>query len=180
MAGISINLIPATSRTDQKAQKKIKTVQTASIAVLLTLIFLSSLATALNIFESQRVNKINSEAKLREEKVLKFKDKEAQVSVLKNRLSLINKVNMSSKKDNSEIYRSILGYIPSSVNTPSISVDRGGIVITSLIIPDTQTLEQTLLNLTSDEAFEKITKIDIDSLSRSRDGSYRAILKIQN
>ena len=180
MAGININLLPVQSRTDQKAQKKFQVIQSSSIAILLILIFLASLVTALNILQFQNISKLKSESKLREERVALLKDKEAQVSVLKNRLTLINQINKTSIKDNSRIYRSFLGYISPGVNISSVAVDRGGRVIASIVATDTLTLEQTLSNLTSDSAMKNISEIGIDSLSRARDGSYRAILKIQN
>lgn len=180
MAGININLLPVQSRTDQKAQKKFQIIQSSSIAILLILIFLASLVTALHILQFQSVSKLKNESKLREERVLLLKGKEAQVSVLKNRLTLINQINKISIKDNSKIYRSFLGYIAPGVNISSVSVDRGGKVIASIVAADILTLEQTLSNLTSDAAKENISEIGIDSLSRVRDGSYRAILKIQN
>lgn len=180
MAGISINLLPASSRINQKVQKKFQVVQTASITVLLILVFLTSLVTALRILQSQGVSNLKQQSKLQEEKVTLLKDKEAQVAILKNRLSLINKINKGSAEDNSVVYRRVLGYIPEGVELSTISVDRGGDVVTSILAPDTKTLEIVLANLTSDEAFEGISRIDIDSLSRARDGSYRAILKIQN
>ncbi|TSC64076.1 MAG: hypothetical protein G01um101493_237 [Microgenomates group bacterium Gr01-1014_93] len=180
MAGININLLPVQSRTDQKAQKKFQVIQSSSIAILLILIFLASLVTALNILQFQNISKLKSESKLREERVALLKDKEAQVSVLKNRLTLINQINKTSIKDNSRIYRSFLGYISPGVNISSVAVDRGGRVIASIVATDTLTLEQTLSNLTSDSAMKNISEIGIDSLSRGRDGSFRAILKIQN
>lgn len=180
MAGISINLLPAQSRIDQKAQKKFQVVQTASITVLLILVFLTSLVTALHILKSQGVSNLKEQSRVKEGKVALLKDKEAQVAILKNRLSLINKINKGSAEDNSAIYRRVLGYIPQGVKFSTISVDRSGDVVTSILAPDTKTLELVLANLTSEKAFEGISRIDIDSLSRARDGSYRAILKIQN
>ena len=115
-----------------------------------------------------------------EERVLVFKDKEAELSVLKNRLSLINQVHKTKVSENSLIYRNALNYVSPEVNISSISVDRSGNVLTSIAAPDISSLEQTFSNLTSDKAFEEISQIDIDSLSRSRDGIYRANIRLQN
>lgn len=179
MAGISINLLPVQSRIDQKAQKKFRIIQTLSIVILLTLFFLASLVSALNILKSNDVSKLESEANVRETKVLEFKEKEAQLAVLKNRLSLINKINNAKATSNSDIYRSVLSLFPKDLNISSISVDRSGNVVTAFAAPDFKTLEETLTSLTSDKVLEIISQIDIDSLSRSRDGIYRANLKIQ-
>lgn len=182
MAGVNINLLPVQSRTDQKAQKRFQLIQTSSIAILLILIFLASLVSAIHILQFQNVSKLKNEYKLREEKVLLLKDKEAQVSVLKNRLTLINQINKSSIKDKSKIYRSFLGYISPGVNISTVAIGRDGRVIASIIAGNILAFEQTLSNLISDSdaAKENISEIGIDSLSRARDGSYRASLKIQN
>ncbi|OGE38221.1 hypothetical protein A3F00_03885 [Candidatus Daviesbacteria bacterium RIFCSPHIGHO2_12_FULL_37_11] len=180
MAGININLLPVQSRIDQKVQKKFRIVQTASIATLLVLFFLASLISALNILKLKDISELKSEADLSEERVLVFKDKEAELSVLKNRLSLINQVHKTKVSENSLIYRNALNYVSPEVNISSISVDRSGNVLTSIAAPDISSLEQTFSNLTSDKAFEEISQIDIDSLSRSRDGIYRANIRLQN
>lgn len=180
MSGITINLLPVQSRIDQKAQKKFRLIQTLSIAALLTLFFLASLSSALNILKLKDISKLNSEVGLYEEKVLTFKEKETQLYLLKNRISLISQVRKSNNTLNSEVYHNISSKIPPAVNVSSISVDRNGNVNTTIAAPDILSLEQTLQNLTSDEIFEEISAVDIDSLSRFRDGTYRANIKIQN
>lgn len=179
MSGISINLLPAQSRIDQKALRKFRIIQTSSTTFLLILIFSASLVTALNILQSQGASKLKSESGLREEKIVELKEKEIQVSVLKNRLSLINQINKLPEKDKSVVYRTVLSFIPESINISSISVDRGGSVVTSIIAPDIITLEKLISSLTQDETFDSISKIDFESLSRARDGTFRAILKVQ-
>lgn len=179
MSGVSINLLPSSSRVDQKAQKKFQIIQSSSIAFLLVLIFLASVFTAVQILQNQRVANLKNQAKLYEEKVLSFKDKEAQLFILKDRLSLIDKITKESKVSSSIVYRSFLSYIPSGIKISSVVVDRSGNVITSIVAPEILSLEQLLNNLTSEESFNEISKVDVDNLSRARDSSYRAIIKVQ-
>jgi len=175
--GLNINLLPAEFRVDQKSQKKFQIVQKISIAILLVLVFLASGATAFRIFQSQDITKIEDQAKQGEQRVVAKKTSEATLVVLKNRLTLINQIQKSSS-NNTLVYQRISGLIPPDVTTSSLSVDRSGNMLLSIIAPNTQSLEGMLNNLTSKEAFDAISSIELQSLSRGRDGVFRSSLKI--
>lgn len=178
MAGISINLLPAQFKIDQKAQRKFQLVQTISIIVLLLLIFISSVSIAIRILQSKDLEVLKQEVKVSQDRVSSLKDKEASVFVLKNRLNMIGEITKAPSKNNSLIYNTILSLIPPNVSISSISLDRSGTVVTSTITPDLKTLELMIESMTSKSSFEIISKIDFESLSRGRDGTYRANLKI--
>lgn len=176
MSGISINLLPSQFQIDQKAQKKFNTIQRISIFCLLTLIFLVSVSASLRIFQTQKNLLVQKDIEKSQERVLSLKEKEASIFVLKNRLNLIQTV--LSTGGNALIYKSVLDLFPENVSITSVSVDRSGIVSLVLAAPDLPSLNATFANLTSGESFNFISKIDVENLSRSRDGSFRTTLKI--
>ena len=121
--------------------------------------------------------KLGAETKSLEDKVSTFKDKEATLVVLKNRISvisqLINKVNIQSA-----MFNLVTEKLPTSATITSISVDRARNVLISLLLPNSSALEQTLSNLAGDDVFEKVNKIDIEGLSIGKDQIYRINLKL--
>lgn len=177
MSAISINLLPAEFKIDQKTQKKFQLVQRISIAILLFLIFLASASSALKILQAQDISKLRKEATVQEDRITSFKDKEVALVVLKNRLSAINQI-IKSGSDNGAVYKQVSALIPPEVVITAVSVNRSGDVSMSIIAPDLLALERVLSDLTSARAFKAISKIELESLSRGRDSVFRSNLKI--
>ena len=177
MTGLTINLLPAQFRVDQKAQKKFQIIQKSSIAVLMLFIFLASGATAFRILKVQDISRLEDQVKQEEEKVLSKKTGETVLVVLKNRLSLINQIEKSGA-NKTLIYQQISGLIPADVQISTLTVDRSGNMAIAIIAPGTQSLERMLSSLTSKEAFKLISKVELESLSRGREGIFRSNLKI--
>ena len=177
MAGLTINLLPAQFRVDQKAQKKFQIIQKSSIAALMLFIFLASSITAFRILKSQEVSRLETQVKQEEEKVLSKKTSETILVVLKNRLSLINQIEKSGS-NNTLIFQQISSLIPAEIQISTLSVDRSGNMAIAIVAPGTQSLERMIASLTSKEAFELISKVELESLSRGREGNFRSNLKI--
>ena len=178
MAGVSINLLPAQFRIDQKAQKKFQVVQAVSIFTLLTLILLASVTTAVRIVQNKELQGLKEEETQKEEQVLVYKEKEAALAILKNRLGLINQIVKSDSKSSRVIYKSVLTLMPPNIGISSVSLDRGGNFLTSILSPHSFTVDSLITSLTSEQGFTTISNIDLDNLSRSRDGSYRVNMRI--
>ena len=177
MDKVDINLLPTEVSVEQKKQAKFSRIQAISIGVLLLLILVASLSVALRIFQAQQLAKLGKDAKTLEEKVNTFKDKEAILVLLKNRVTAIAQL-VSSGKNPNIMFNLITDKIPGSATITAISVDKVGNVILSLVVPNSSSMEETLAALTSADSFEKITKIDIESLASGTDGAYRINLKI--
>ena len=65
-----------------------------------------------------------------------------------------------------------------TIAVSAISLDAGGNLSISTISENNQALERLLADLTSEESFNKIGAISVESLSRGRDGTYRISLKM--
>lgn len=177
MSSVSINLLPKEFRIDKKAQKKFQVVQRISIVILLILIFLATTSSALRILQSQGISKLTEEAMQKEDKVSSLKENEVTLVVLKNRLSSINKV-LTTSTNKALVYKQILNSFPANVTISSVSVDQSGNVNMSIIAPDVESFENVFIALTSREFFENISRIEFESLSRTREGIFRSNLKI--
>lgn len=173
MEEININLLPAEDALRQKKASRFLLVQTISTALLLGLIFLTSATFALRVLQGQNISKVESLARKEELRVGEFKDKEAALYVLKNRLSAINNI-VKTSGTQADVYDLVVSDLPPSVVATSVSIDKVGNVIESLIVPDGRTLDNLLAKF-----LDQAQKIEVESLSRGRDGIYRVNLKIQ-
>ncbi|MBI4038193.1 hypothetical protein HY387_00870 [Candidatus Daviesbacteria bacterium] len=177
MEKISINLLPREDAERQKQLAKFHLVQFLSTSALLVLVFLSSATAGLRIFQSQNITKANIQAQAAEEKIGQLKDKEVSLVYLKNRLISIAKVSSPPSKQAS-VYSLINKTIPPSIVVTALTVDKSANILISLIASNSASLSNLVTNLTSDQVFEKVAKIDIESLSRGKDGIFRANLKM--
>ncbi len=177
MEKVDINLLPTEVSEQQIKQSKFNRVQSISIGILLLLILVTSMTVALRVIQSNNLKKMQNNVTNLEEKISSFKDKEAAVVVLKNRVNAIKELLNVPHKQTS-MFNLITDQFAPGVSASSVTVDRGGNVTISLTTTNSGALEQELNLLTSDEYFKKIAKIDVESLAGSREGSYRVNLKI--
>ncbi len=175
---LKINLLPAEFLAAQKEAQKFRKVQLLSISLLVLLVFLSSLAIGLRVFQTQRVSAAQSELDDNSSKVSAQKQKEAQLSILKGRLSSLRKLIANPSKQ-LETFNIVNTLLPAQVVVNSISVDSSGNITLSLITADISVLQNFIDKLISKEVNEgKISKIEISSLVRSREAVYKVDLKI--
>lgn len=180
MQKISINLLPVEFKIIQQSEQRFLKIQTISIAVLLLFIFLATTTVALGYIQSQDVKNAQVNLDSAESAVSGLKSKESSLVALKNRINSISEV----KKDPSKqriMYSLVDGLIPANVNVSSLSVDKSGDVVIAAVFSDIQSFDsftQDLVNRNKNQ--DKIKEVDIDSLSRSRNGQYRVNLKISN
>lgn len=179
MDKVDINLLPTEVNIERQKQAKFSRVQLISIGILLILILAASVSVAFRIVQSQKQERLSKEVGALEEKVSSYKDKEATLVVLKNRITAITQL-LSGERLQTVMFNLITDRIPVSVTITSISVDRAGNVLVSLLAPDSHSLEQTLSELTNSEAFEKISNINIESLASGKDGVFRMNMKISS
>lgn len=179
MTKISINLLPPEIIAEESKSTNFYKIQFFGVAIILVLIFLTSLTLALQILQNR--NLVTAQAKLleSEQKVAGLKKTQVSLFILKNRLTVISQyLGVASKQ--SSIYRLINKLIPPSAVISAISVDKGGTVVILALMPDRESLDQTLNNLTDKERNEnQFDQVSVDSLNRGKDGVYRISLKIK-
>lgn len=179
MTRISINLLPTEIIAEESRNTNFYKIQFFGVAIILVLIFLTSLTLALQILQNR--NLVTAQAKLleSEQKVAGLKKTQVSLFILKNRLTVISQyLGVASKQ--SSIYRLINKLIPPSAVISAISVDKGGTVVLLALMPDRDSLDQTLNNLTDKERNEnQFDQVSVDSLNRGKDGVYRISLKIK-
>lgn len=176
MERININLLPEEFSHKQREQAHIRKLQAVSGVIILIMIFLASSTLALRIIQLKSFQTVEAKAKAAEDKVTDFKDKEANLTVLKNRINIIKQVKAFPSRTSSS-FDEILKLVPNDVLISSSSVDRNGTILLSIILPSSQTLATFLGNVLSDEV-NMFKKVEIESLSTGKDGVYRANLKI--
>lgn len=173
----SINLLPNEYAVTEKQQKKIGLIQTISVVFMLILFLSASVIVALRIFQSKNLSTAQQKTKEEEAAVLQFKDKEASLFVLKNRLNTITQLLKSPSKQLA-MYSFLEGIVPANVNLTSISADKSGSVTISALAPDEEALDSMMTVLTNEAAFEVFTQIEIENLARGKDGTFRLNLKV--
>lgn len=173
MEKISINLLPVEFTQEEVKKSKFYKVQAISISIILILIFLSILTISLRIFQSNRIKIAQLEVAEAENRVTSKSLRQAQLLLLKNRLSAIqNYLGVSSKQ--AEMYTLVHNLLPSALDISSVSVGREGGVLVSALATDANTLDRIFTDLLNKEKNEnKISKVSIESLNRGRDGLYR-------
>lgn len=177
MKTLTINLLPVNTSVKQKEQKKFRIIQIASTAVLLILIFLASITAGLRILQAQNIKKVQAEAAQSESDITSQKDKESEMVVLKSRLGIISQYYGKPSKQNLN-YSLVSQKISPSIDVSSISVDRQGNVLLSIVAPDSNSIDSFIESLTNAGSASGISKVEIESLSRNRDPSIRADLRL--
>lgn len=175
---ITINLLPPEFMVEEIKKAKFYKIQAIGVGIILIMIFLSSLTVALRILQSYNISQIQGKLSKIEDKVSILKNRQASLVLLKDRLTAINQYwGQPSKQSN--MYSILDKIIPISISVTALSVERTGDGVVSLIIPDSNTLDNLISSLISPDINQsKIKKISIENLNRGRDGTYRLSLKI--
>lgn len=179
MVKISINLLPPEILEQQFKKAKFYKIQTAGIVIVLLLVFLSSLTVALGILQNRNISMASAQVTQAEQKAANLKNTQATLLLLDDRLKAINAYwGVSSKQ--SSIYKLITKLMPSSIAVTAISIDRNSAAVFPIVAPDSISLEDFIIQLTSKEENEgKISQVVVDNLNRGRDGFYRVSLTVK-
>lgn len=176
---ISINLLPLEVAAHEMKRAKFYKIQAIGVAIILVMIFLTSLTLALRILQSRSVSLNKDRVAKAEQQVTDLKSTQASLLILKSRLTVISQyLGVPSKQ--TAMYQLIEKLIPSSVTVNALAVDGMGGVSLTVLIPDAETLDNLIDNLTTKETNEgKIGQISIENLNRGRDSLLRMNFKIQ-
>jgi hypothetical protein len=178
MNNVLINLLPEELLNKEKVKSKKTVVTRVSIALLMVMILVTSTTLLFRVFQNRNVQIANRQLEEAQEKVSALKEQEGLIGYLKQRLSTIQTLeNQESKYTKS--YNLITSLTPVFTKINLLSFDKSGNINVSVTAPDTTSLNIFLSNLIDPKQNQgKITKVKIDSLSRSIDGQYRADLTI--
>lgn len=173
---ILINLLPAELTVSKISQQKFRKIQAISIIAILLFSFLASAVVGLRIFQAQAISGVESQARSQLSVVDSLKEKEVDINILKNRTALLTNILKSSSKT-ATTYAEINSLVPSSVAVTSFSLDKNGNVLISFVASSSSSAAE-LLNKIGNFDSKNIEKVQIETLSRGRDGVFRGQLKI--
>ena len=176
MNNISINLLPPENALNLKHQKKFKVIQRISTVALLIMVFLASVTIPLRIMQDKNFQNIDAAARSQVQTIEQSRTKEIALTVLKNRISLITKVN-NDPQIQTNAYN-LVNEITSNLAIGSIQIDKNGLAAITLNFSDANSLSVFLNNMTSKIALDKLSQVSVDSLGRGPDGVYRADFKL--
>lgn len=177
MAKFSINLLPPESANITKEIRRRKLVQTISVTTLLIMFFFSSLVITLRFLQSRNINEVGSKSQEQENKISGFRSKESSLVLLKDRLTIISKLTNSPSKQKM-IYDAIVSSIPADISVSSMTLDAAGNLSISAAADNVNSLTNFFAIFSSDELFKISSGVNVESLSRSRDGLYKTSVKI--
>lgn len=179
MERLSIDLLPLEFKTEEAKRAKFYKIQTIGVITILIMVFFSSLTIALRVLQSQEISKVKNDLSQNEQKVTDLKTSQAQLVLLKNRLTAINQYfGVPSKQV--EMYNLIEKLLPFEVSISSIAVDKSGDVLLLALSSSSDSIDQFISNLISpDKNEDKISEVSVESLSRGRDGVYRLSFKVK-
>lgn len=179
MQRISIDLLPLEFREKDLKNARFLKIQTIGLTAVLITIFLASLTVALAILQSQQISQIQQKLTQNEQKISDLKTTQASLLLLKNRLTAINQY-LGTPSKQAQMYKLINDLLPSSVSVSSLSVDKSGEVLVLAAASNSVALDNLINSLTSPETNQdKIQKVNIENLSRGRDGIYRISFKVK-
>lgn len=178
MPKIAINLLPIEFKTEQVKRAKFYKVQAIGIATIMFVTFLSSLTIALRILQSHNIDQIENRLSQSEKKISDFKETQASLLLLKNRLTAINQY-LGNPSKQAQIYKLVIELLPKDVSLSSISIDKEGNALLLAVSPSGDTIDTLINNLISrDKNQDKISQVSLEGLSRGKDQIYRITFKV--
>lgn len=179
MQTISINLLPEEFTKKELVKKKFYKIQSLSMAALIVLIFVGSLAISLRILQNQSIASAKTQLTQTENRVSALKGKEGAVVILKNRTDTISRVKENPSKQLLS-YSLINNLLPADVSVSSLTIDQIGDITISIATSNQALLDSFLSDLTTNQKnFNLVERVNLDSISRSKDAIYRTTLKIK-
>ncbi len=176
---ISLNLLPPEVLREQLKSKKFYQIQLLGTSVILSLVFLSSLTFALGILQSRNIKQVQASLSEAESKVSNYKEVEAKLTIVKNRLNIISQFSDLPSKQR-ESYEAIVNALPDSVVVSSFSITPSASILITMVTQSSTAIDALFGNILSgEEKYQFIKKVSIESLNRGRDGLYRATLKFE-
>lgn len=179
MAKFAIDLLPLEFKQENFKKAKFYKIQSTGVAAILAVVFFASLTVALRVLQSQQIKQINSSLTQTESKISDLQTTESSLSILKERLTTINKY-LGISSEQVQMYNLIQRIIPSSISVASMAVSGGGDILISATTQDVLAIDQVINDLTDQEKNQnKIASVSMDNLNKGRDGIFRLSLTIK-
>lgn len=170
MDKIKINLIPEEIKAKAKKEAKQALVNKISIALLGLLIITTSGILATVIFQGTTLNSLNERIEKEKFEVQRYKDVEAVVNLLKNRIDTINQFSNKRYKQR-DVFDLLTSLFPKGVSLQSLQIDKTTKVVVSGQTDETSSLKNLFDNLVDPKINEgKISSVTVNSLNRSQQG----------
>lgn len=170
MDKIKINLIPEEIKEKAKKEAKQALINRISIAFLGLLIIATSGILATVIYQGATLSSLNVEIEQEKSRVSSYKDVEAVVNLLKNRIDTINQFTNKRYKQR-DVFDLITSLFPVGVSLESIQIDKTSKVVISGETENTGALKILFDNLVDPKSNEgKIALVTVNSLNRTQQG----------
>ena len=174
----SINLLPAEYAVAYSSNVRFQKIQRIGIGILILLIFLSSLTFALSIFQNSNILQANNSLQAAESVVSQFKSQEESLVLLKDRLNNLQRISSTPSRSNI-MYNLINVLMPASLTPTLIVTDTFGNNSLTVVTTNSTDVDNFILTLIDPQKNQGlISKVNVESLSRGKDGVYRVNLKI--
>ncbi len=155
-----------------KQAHKLTWANRVSIFLLVVLVTVTFAVFAVRYVQNNVLNQTNEALSAAESKVTSLKDREGYAVLLKKRLDSIDKLSSDNKKIDS--FSTVLALTPPDVQLSLISVEKTGEVHLTSSSPNVKSLDSYLAILQDKTRNnDSIQKIDMQNLSRNKDGLYR-------
>lgn len=178
MAKLSINLLPAEYANIYSSNVRFQKIQRIGIGILILLIFLSSLTFALSLLQNSNILQANTNLQAAENAVSQFKFQEESLVLLKDRLNNLQRISSTPSRSNI-MYNLINILMPVSLTPTLIVTDTFGNISLTVVTINSTDVDNFILTLINPQKNQGlVSKVDIESLSRGKDGVYRVNLKI--
>lgn len=173
----TINLLPPDIILMDKQATKLTWANKFSVGALLVLVALTSATFGIRFFQNSAIDADNQGVVLAQNQISDLKSKEAAAVFLSKRLNSIQSLLGDNKK--SDMFVLISALTPADTQLSVISVEKSGSMIISASAPSIASID-TFLNTLQDKnkTIDVVSKIDLENLTKSRDGLYRYDLKI--
>lgn len=179
MVKIAINLLPSEFTSEKVKDTRFYKIQAVGVGLVLLVIFLSSVSVAMGILQSQRVKQAQSQLEGVEKKVVDYQDEQVSLLALKDRLTAINQYSGIPSLQVG-LYNLLNTILPPSVIINSLEISRSGEIGISAIVQNSVLLDDLISSLVDkNKNQDKVNKVSIESLNRSKDGLYRVDLKVK-
>lgn len=173
----TINLLPPDVIMMDKQSAKLTWANKFSVSALLVLVALTSATFGIRFFQNSAINSDNQGIVLAQNQIGDLKSKEAAAVFLSKRLNSIQSLLGDNKKG--DMFVSISALTPPDTQISIISVEKSGSMIISASAPTVASIESFLITLQDkNKTTDLVSKIDLENLTKSRDGLYRYDLKI--
>lgn len=175
--GFLINLLPEEILIQRRHSYKIVLINRVSIAFLVVILIAAAFSLVLKINQANNLKRSEEEYTTAKDKIMGLQSKEADLLILKNRLSTIQS-SLGADTKRKAVFNLVTS-LSSGMQINDLTVDKNSNMTISLSTASAVEIEKLLFDLSSKERnSDLISKIDLGGLSLGKDNIFRFNLKI--